>query len=170
MKKAHSSEWVFPGGVNAAFRNLRTFLYWWEQEVEPEGWLNPIRKAKPPKVPLEILEPVSLEDIRTTIDICEKTLNGLRDKAILLGLLDTGARSDEFLGMKLDELNLVTGVIIIRQGKGGKFGQRFSGKHHTSLYEHFSNSIMIYQMLYGYLKTVNSFHIGDCEKSFVGGH
>jgi site-specific recombinase XerD len=117
-----------PGGVNAAFRTLRTFLYWWEQEVEPAGWLNPIRKAKPPKVPLELLEPVSLEEISTIIDTCDKTFNGLRDKAIILGLLDTGARADEFLGMKLDDLNLVTGEILIRQGKGRKFRTVFFGK------------------------------------------
>jgi site-specific recombinase XerD len=117
-----------PGGVNAAFRTLRTFLYWWEQEVEPEGWSNPIRKAKPPKVHLELLEPVSLEDISVIIESCDKTFNGLRDKAIILGLLDTGARADEFLGMKLDDLNLVTGEIFIRQGKGGKFRTVFFGK------------------------------------------
>ena len=27
-----------PGGVHAAYRALRTFLYWWEEELEPEGW------------------------------------------------------------------------------------------------------------------------------------
>jgi len=117
-----------PGGVNAAYRTLRTFLYWWEQEVEPDGWSNPIRKAKPPKVSLELLEPVSLEDISIIIDTCEKTFNGHRDRAILLGLLDTGSRASEFLGMKLDDLNLVTGEIIIRQGKGGKFRTVFLGK------------------------------------------
>jgi site-specific recombinase XerD len=110
---------------------LRTFLYWWEQEVEPEGWSNPIRKAKPPKVHLELLEPVSLVDISTIIETCNKTFNGLRYKSILFGLLDTGARADEFLGMKLDDLNLVTGQIIIREGKGGKFRIVFLGK--TSL-------------------------------------
>jgi integrase/recombinase XerD len=69
-----------------------------------------------------------LEDIGAIIETCDKTFNGLRDKAILLGLLDTGARADEFLGMKLDDLNLVNGEILIRQGKGGKFRTVFLGK------------------------------------------
>ena len=27
-----------PGGVHAAYRSLRTFLYWWEDKVEFDGW------------------------------------------------------------------------------------------------------------------------------------
>jgi hypothetical protein len=26
------------GGISAAYRSLRAFLYWWEDEVEFEGW------------------------------------------------------------------------------------------------------------------------------------
>lgn len=33
------------GGRLAAYRTLRAFLYWYEDEVEPEGWKNPIRKV-----------------------------------------------------------------------------------------------------------------------------
>ena len=32
-----------PGGIHAAYRTLRAFLHWREDEVEPEGWKNPIR-------------------------------------------------------------------------------------------------------------------------------
>ena len=27
-----------PGGIHAAYRSLRTFLYWWEDKVEFDGW------------------------------------------------------------------------------------------------------------------------------------
>ena len=27
-----------PGGVHAAYRSLRTFLYWWEDKVKFDGW------------------------------------------------------------------------------------------------------------------------------------
>jgi site-specific recombinase XerD len=40
------------GGRHAAYRSLRAFLYWYEDEIEPEGWKNPIRKIKAPKVPI----------------------------------------------------------------------------------------------------------------------
>ena len=39
-----------PGGVNACHRVLKTFLLWYEDEYEPDGWKNPIRKIKAPKL------------------------------------------------------------------------------------------------------------------------
>ena len=36
------------GGRHACYRAVKTFLYWWEDEIEPEDWKNPIRKVKPP--------------------------------------------------------------------------------------------------------------------------
>jgi site-specific recombinase XerD len=52
-----------PGGRHAAYRTLRAFLYWNDDETEPEGWKNPIRKLKPPRVPQEPIESVSFEVI-----------------------------------------------------------------------------------------------------------
>ena len=34
-----------PGGLHAAFKVLRTFLIWYDNEVEPDGWRNPIHKV-----------------------------------------------------------------------------------------------------------------------------
>ena len=99
-----------PGGISAAYRSLRAFLYWWEDEVEPEGWKNPIRKVKAPKVALEPLEPVPLETVKALCEACPKnTFTGIRDRAIFLSLLDTGARASEFLNMDLEDINPITG-------------------------------------------------------------
>ena len=59
-----------PGGRHAAFRSLRVFLNWYEDEAEPEGWGNPIQKVKAPKVPIEPLEPVSHETIASMVKTC----------------------------------------------------------------------------------------------------
>ena len=61
-----------PGGRHAAYRALRAFLYWYEDEVEPDNWRNPIRKVKPPRVPVEILDPIPIVDIDKMISTCEK--------------------------------------------------------------------------------------------------
>ena len=53
-----------PGGVHACYRALKTFLYWWEDEIEPEGWKNPIRKVKAPRIPNEPLQPVKIKQLR----------------------------------------------------------------------------------------------------------
>jgi site-specific recombinase XerD len=117
-----------PGGRHQGYRAIKTFLYWWEREVEPEGWSNPIRKVKPPKLSIEPLEPASLEEIKAMIETCDKTFYGLRDKAVLLGLLDSGSRANEFLSIKLKDYNQFSGEILIRHGKGGKSRTIFFGK------------------------------------------
>jgi integrase len=100
---------------------VRAFLYWYEDEVEPEGWKNPIRKVKAPKVPIEPIDPVSFDVVVRLVKTCERgTFTGDRDIAILLCLLDTGARASEFLEINLDEINQARGDILIRQGKGRK--------------------------------------------------
>ncbi|MBE3068130.1 MAG: phage integrase N-terminal SAM-like domain-containing protein, partial [Chloroflexi bacterium] len=92
------------GGRHAAFRLLRAFFLWYEDEVEPQRWSNPIRKVKAPKVPIEPLEPVSFETVTQIIKACpHNTFTGDRDAAILLCLLDTGARVSEFLSVNLDD-------------------------------------------------------------------
>lgn len=110
-----------PGGIHAAYRTLRTFLYWWEQETEPDGWKNPIKKVRAPKLAVEPLEPVSIDIVRKLIETCEeKTLLALRDKALLVFLLDTGARASEVCAVNLEDIDLVSGSIEIRCGKGRK--------------------------------------------------
>lgn len=118
-----------PGGRHAAFRTLRAFFLWYENEVEPEGWSNPIHKVKAPKVPVEPLEPVPFEIVDQMIKACpHDTFTGDRDAAILLCLLDTGARASEFLSINLDDINQARGDILIRQGKGRKPRTVYIGK------------------------------------------
>ncbi len=97
--------------------------------MEPQGWSNPIRKVKAPRVPVEPLEPVSFETVTQMIKACpHNTFTGDRDAAILLCLLDTGARASEFLSVNLDDINQARGDILIRQGKGRKPRTVFIGK------------------------------------------
>ena len=34
-----------PGGLHSYYRTLRTFFYWCENEAEPDGWRNPIKRV-----------------------------------------------------------------------------------------------------------------------------
>jgi integrase/recombinase XerD len=118
-----------PGGRHAAFRTIRAFFLWYEDEVEPQGWSNPIHKVKAPKVPVEPLEPVSFEVVSQMVKACpHNTFTGDRDAAIFLCLLDTGARATEFLSINLDDINQARGDILIRQGKGHKPRTVYIGK------------------------------------------
>lgn len=118
-----------PGGVHACYRVVKTFLYWWEKEVEPVDWKNPIRKVKAPKIAIEPLEPVSICQVGRLLDVCSSNgFHDLRDKALLLFLLDTGARASETCAIDLEDIDLRSGSILIRSGKGRKPRTVFLGK------------------------------------------
>jgi len=108
---------------------LKTFLYWWEDEFEPEKWKNPFKKVKAPKNPRKPLEPAGIQIIQDILSTCKS--NGFydkRDKAIILALMDTGVRASELINMDLNDIDIISGEILIRRGKGGKFRNVFLGK------------------------------------------
>lgn len=117
-----------PGGVHVAYRILKTFLRWYDLEAEPEDWRNPITKVRAPKIAEEPLEPIKAKDVGAMLDTCESSFLGRRDRAIILMLLDTGLRARELLSIQLKDINLVTGNILLRRGKGNKPRIVFIGK------------------------------------------
>jgi site-specific recombinase XerD len=109
-----------PGGCHAAYRTVKTFLRWWENEVEPKEWTNPIRKVKAPKMSIEPLDPVDIDEVKAMMEVCPNNLTGLRDKAMMLFLLDTGVRAGELVAINLEDVDPSTGEVLVRVGKGRK--------------------------------------------------
>lgn len=109
-----------PGGCHIAYRVTRTFLKWHEREFDHFGQ-NPISKVRAPKLSKEPLPPASLESIRAMIETCSsRGFLDMRDKAIIMTLLDTGARASELVALDAGDVNMRTGETVIRRGKGGK--------------------------------------------------
>ena len=108
-----------PGGIHACYRALKTFLRWYWDEIEPD-FKNPIAKVKPPRLEYEPLEPVTETEVRALLSVCDSNFTGLRDRALILTLLDTGSRAAEILSMDRTDFDQATGCILIRQGKGRK--------------------------------------------------
>ncbi|RMF48587.1 MAG: hypothetical protein D6755_03600 [Anaerolineae bacterium] len=117
-----------PGGIHAHYRALRTFIRWWVRETEPPDYRDLFRKVKAPKVDHTPLPPVPQEDVQALLKTCGPDWYGLRDRAVILALLDTGARAAEFLALNVEDVNLVTGDVHIASGKGGKPRTVFLGK------------------------------------------
>lgn len=115
-----------PGGRHAYFRTLRAFFHWLENELE--GYTSPLRKLKPPKVDVPPIEGASMDEVQALLDTCGNSFAGLRDKAIILVLLDTGIRAGELLALDWPDIDLTAGKVIIRKGKGGKFRFVFLGR------------------------------------------
>jgi len=86
-------------------------------------------KVKAPKVVLDPLEPISIQDVRALSNTCQRgDLIGERDRALFLFLLDTGARAREACNMNIKDVDLNTGAVMIRYGKGGKSRMVFIGR------------------------------------------
>ena len=116
------------GGQHCYYRSVKTFIRWYIEEMEPEGYRNPFRNVKAPKLTDQILAPIPLADVNALLNACPKTWNGTRDRAIVLSLLDTGARAVEFISLNAEDVNLRTGSVYIANGKGGKSRTTFIGR------------------------------------------
>ena len=118
-----------PGGRSTVYRAAKTFIRWWSNETEPENWRDPFKKVKGPKLSKEPLDPVELETVKLLLATCKVTeLIGARDYAIFYFLIDTGVRASELLSIELQDLDMVFGSALIRQGKGRKSRSVFFGK------------------------------------------
>lgn len=78
---------------------------------------SPMRKVKMPKVGNEIQPAFSVEDVKKLLGAAAKSV---RDTAIVLFLLDSGCRISEFLKLNIGDVDVKTGSVIIRLGKGQK--------------------------------------------------
>ncbi|HNO92575.1 MAG TPA: tyrosine-type recombinase/integrase [Anaerolineales bacterium] len=117
------------GGVHARYRTLRAFLRWYDLEFEPADFRNPLRKVKPPRVDIEPLEPVPIEHVRAMLATCKAgKFTNERDKVILLVLLDTGVRAGELLALDRQDVDTLTGDIVIRKSKSRKPRNVFLGR------------------------------------------
>lgn len=115
-----------PGGCHIAYRVIKTLTYWWE--VETDGaYRSPVRKVHAPKVVVVPLKGVSLVDIKSMLDTFGNDYCGIRNRAILLTLLDTGCRAAEFLDLLRVDLQIDKCELLIRHGKGNKFRVVFFG-------------------------------------------
>lgn len=117
-----------PGGCHAAYRVLKTFLRWYDLEMELENWRNPITKVKAPRLTEIPLDPVPVADVLRMAAACDATFLGKRDKAIILFLLDTGVRARELLKINIADVDIVTGMVLISIGKGRKTRQVVCGR------------------------------------------
>jgi integrase/recombinase XerD len=116
------------GGVHAHFRVLRSFFYWYEDENDLTEWINPIQKIKVKRPRQEPLNPADISAIKAMLDVCENDFTGVRDRLILLMMLDTGLRAAELLDLNFENVNPITGTLQIMHGKGDKFRVVYLGK------------------------------------------
>lgn len=99
------------GGVFAHYKVLCAFLNWYRDENELIDWSNPIRKVKVKPPSSTPQDPADIESIKAILKTCKNDFYGIRDKAMLLVLLDTGLRASEALSLNIEDVNPINGII-----------------------------------------------------------
>ncbi|MCX6022160.1 MAG: tyrosine-type recombinase/integrase [Chloroflexi bacterium] len=99
------------------FRVLRAFWFWVAQEWDLP---NTMLKVKSPAMPKVVKEKLTAEDESKLLKACGRDLEGVRNKAIVCLLLDTGIRAQELIDLQLQDVHPKDGWLLIRKGKGGK--------------------------------------------------
>ncbi len=102
------------GGQHAYARALRA---WFNFLVE-DGVLeeSPMRRVRMPRVPKSAPIGLSVDEVEAMLEAADT----LRDKAMILFLVDTGARLSEFAALNVGDVDMTSGAVVIRSGKGGK--------------------------------------------------
>jgi site-specific recombinase XerD len=116
-----------PSTAATYYKILKILYRWLAEEAEIPG--NPIARMKLPIVPDKPVPIVPEDGLNRLFKACAgNTFESRRDTALLILLLDTGARRDEMAGLKLDDVDLELDVVLIL-GKGRRerslpFGRR----------------------------------------------
>jgi integrase len=111
LQKTHT-----PGGVHAYFRALHAYCTWLSEEYDVP---NPMLHIRAPKVPEQILDPIPQYVVDAMLATCGNDWFGIRDRAIINLLDNTGMRASELINLDIDDLDLPISVIYILHGKGG---------------------------------------------------
>jgi integrase/recombinase XerC len=103
--------------ANNHYRELhRFFAYLADENIISE---SPMIKIHPPKKEQHIVKPFSVDQIKCILDICDSSFLGIRNRALILVLIDSGLRLAEVTNIKLSDVNIQSNVIRV-MGKGEK--------------------------------------------------
>ena len=114
------------GGVHSSYRAIKAWLNWVWDEFEVEG-RNPISRVSIPAGKNHPLPGISISDVKKMINSCTTDM-GVRDKALLMFLVDTGARRAEVVSLNIEDVDFITGNVRIKHGKGDKSRTVYLGR------------------------------------------
>jgi len=122
-----------PKTVYNIYVSLAFFLTWASGEF---NYSNPMKNVPRPRVPEDApVQPFKKEEIELLIKACDfsqeavtdrrhkfimQRSTGKRDKAILLTLLDTGLRASELCALRIADVDMKTGKIVMRSREAGR--------------------------------------------------
>jgi site-specific recombinase XerD len=105
---------------------VRRFASWLAEEGEIP--VDPFLGIKSPKLDERVVEPLSDDELRAMLKACtppkgaepKEAMRHRRDEAIIRLMLETGLRAGEVVALGVGDVDLASGTLTVRRGKGGK--------------------------------------------------
>jgi site-specific recombinase XerD len=116
-----------PATAATRHAGIKAFFKWLLEEGEVTA--SPMANVKMPLVPEDPPAVLSEEQLRKLLKACEgKDFNALRDRAVILLLLDTGMRLSECAGLKVEDVDLDSNTAYVlgkgRRSRSCSFGRK----------------------------------------------
>ena len=105
-----------PNTLDTYYRALNTFFTWASREYEVR---NPMERIDKPRVPKVIPKRLSDNDVAKLLEACTGSREAIRDRAIVLLLVDTGIRAGELVNLKVGDIDFEKREIVV-MGKDRK--------------------------------------------------
>ena len=100
------------------FREVRCFFNWLVEAGHLEA--SPFAHVRNVRLPNKIVQPFARDDVKLLLAACPAEPAGVRDRAIIVTLLDTGLRVSELAQLDLDDVNLESMRLRVLHAKGNK--------------------------------------------------
>jgi len=97
--------------VHANARAIRTLLRFWHAE----NYMPTLIKFDMPKLSKKRLPVLTVEQLKQVLSVCNK-----RDKALVMFMVDSGLRRAEVCALNWRDVDMTSGLVIVRMGKGKK--------------------------------------------------
>jgi integrase/recombinase XerC/integrase/recombinase XerD len=101
-------------------RTLRRFFRF----LIDENILTVAPTVAQPRLPRTVLPALTEDQVKTVLKHCDE-----RDRAVVLTFLDSGIRAGELCALNVSDVDLTTGAVFVRKGKGAKTRVSYVGVH-----------------------------------------
>jgi integrase len=107
-----------PATAQARHLAVRRFSKWLAAEGELPA--DPLDGMRPPKLDAKLVPVLDDDQLRALLRACEgRTLRDRRDEAVVRLLVETGLRAGECAALRLEDVDVLGGTLVVRRGKGG---------------------------------------------------
>ena len=117
--RQHLARWQVEKGASSSYlENMRKTYKGFFNWMETEGYIavSPMRRINAIKTEKKQVEPFNEKELEKLFNACDN----IRDRALLEFLYSTGVRASECIALNLDDIDINSGVVKVKQGKGKK--------------------------------------------------